>query len=379
MKRFTAVALSLCLLAGCLAGCGSTEIRSYSEDEKAAARDMSAAYKTYDPDTLVMTVNGDKITWQEYFYWINSIVLSLDSENGSQISDWTAQYSGSSGQTYAQFTLAQVKQAVLQYHVMDAKAKALGVTLSADEEAQLKSTLQSNITKYCGSDGTEDDFSAYLGTLYMTRDYYDYINRVMLLYYDTFDATMGAGGEKCTDDETMLFAEDNGYMTADHILISTKDADGNALSDAEAAKKQELAESIASQLKGITDHTALLKKFKELKDKYTEDTGAAQYPNGYCFTSGQMVDEFQDACETMKEYEISDPVKSEYGYHIILRLPTTPDDEVSYDSETGTTRTLRYYAAVDRYNSLVGTWIDEADVEWQPGFENLDIAALLKK
>lgn len=55
------------MFAGCLAGCGSTEIRSYSGASTATTRDMSKAYAAYDPDTLVMTLNGDKITWQEYF------------------------------------------------------------------------------------------------------------------------------------------------------------------------------------------------------------------------------------------------------------------------------------------------------------------------
>ena len=42
-------------------------------------------------------------------------------------------------------------------------------------------------------------------------------------------------------------------------------------------------------------------------------------------------------------------------------------------------RTLRYYAAVDRYNNVVGGWMDAADIQWQGDFETLDIAALLKK
>ncbi len=42
-------------------------------------------------------------------------------------------------------------------------------------------------------------------------------------------------------------------------------------------------------------------------------------------------------------------------------------------------RTLRYYAAVNQYNTLVGSWIDETDVQWKDGFDKLDIPALLKK
>jgi parvulin-like peptidyl-prolyl isomerase len=378
MKKISAIILAVCMFAGCLAGCGSTEIHSYSGASTATTRDMSKAYAAYDPDTLVMTLNGDKITWQEYFYWINATVNSMDSSNGSLIADWSAQYSGSDGQTYAQYAASQVKQALLQYHVLDAKAKEMGVTLTDNDKSQLESTLKSNITKYCGENATEDDFNTYLGTLYMTRDYYDYINRVMLLYYDTFDKLMGENGENCTDEETNIYAQDNGYITADHILISTLDSSGNALSDDEIAVKQKEAQKLADQLKGITDHTALLAKFKELKTQYSDDTGIEQYPNGYCFTQNQMVTEFYEGAKALSEYQVSDPVKSDYGYHIILRLPTTPQDEVTYVSD-GVVRTLRYYAAVDRYNNVVGGWMDAADIQWQGDFETLDIAALLKK
>ena len=74
--------------------------------------------------------------------------------------------------------------------MVNAKAAEMKITLTDADQESLKSTLQTNITNYCGSSGTEDQFNTYLGTLYMTRDYYDYINRVMLLYYDIFDSVM---------------------------------------------------------------------------------------------------------------------------------------------------------------------------------------------
>ncbi len=381
MKKITALILALCLVCLCLSGCGSTEIRSYSQDgvTNTETRDMSGAYAAYKPETVVATVCGDDISWQELFYWINSEVLTLDSENKSQIQDWTAAYSGSSdGQSYAEYLLSWVTGAVVQYHVMNAKAKELGVTLTDADKETLKSSLTKNITTYCGENATEEDFNKYLQTIYMSRDYYDFVNQVSCLFDNTFTHMFGENGEKCTDADTTQFATDNNYITADHILFSTVDSEGNALTDDQIAEKKKQAQDAADTLQGITDHTKLLAKFKELKDKYTEDTGAANYPNGYCFTSGQMAEEFQNASENLKEYQVSDPVKTQYGYHVILRLPTTPDDEVSYVSENEY-RTLRYYAAVNQYNTLVGSWIDETDVQWKDGFDKLDIPALLKK
>jgi hypothetical protein len=84
------------------------------------------------------------------------------------------------------------------------------------------------MTKYCGSDATEDDFAAYLKTIYMTRDYYDYVNKIALLYYDTFDKLFGANGEKCSDADTMSFAKENELHDRDYILISATASDGSA-------------------------------------------------------------------------------------------------------------------------------------------------------
>ena len=38
---------------------------------------------------------------------------------------------------------------------------------------------------------------------------------------------------------------------------------------------------------------------------------------GY-FTKGQMVKEFEDACFSMEVGEVSNPIKTQFGYHLIL-------------------------------------------------------------
>lgn len=59
--------------------------------------------------------------------------------------------------------------------------------------------------------------------------------------------------------------------------------------------------------------------FKELAKEYSNDKSNANDGGslGY-FKKGDMVQEFSDKAFSMKKGEISDPVKTNYGYHIIL-------------------------------------------------------------
>ena len=92
-------------------------------------------------------------------------------------------------------------------------------------------------------------------------------------------------------------AEANSYMTAKHILFKTTDDSGTALSDADKAAKKQQAEQVAAQLRAVTDPDKRVELFDQLMEQYNEDTGESSYPHGYCFTSGTMVTEFEDACK----------------------------------------------------------------------------------
>lgn len=99
-------------------------------------------------------------------------------------------------------------------------------------------------------------------------------------------------------------------VRAKHILISPAKSDDGSITDAawkEAEKKANDVYKLATSGSN----------FDELIKEYGEDPGMSANPNGYTFGKGEMVSEFEDACYSMKPGEISKPVKSTYGYHII--------------------------------------------------------------
>ncbi|KMN47020.1 peptidylprolyl isomerase PrsA [Bacillus sp. LK2] len=87
--------------------------------------------------------------------------------------------------------------------------------------------------------------------------------------------------------------------------------------------------------KKVKDELAQGKSFEELAKQYSEDTGSKEKGGdlGY-FTAGKMVKEFEDAAYKLKKDEISEPVKSQFGYHIIKVTDIKeqkPFDEVKGD------------------------------------------------
>lgn len=93
-------------------------------------------------------------------------------------------------------------------------------------------------------------------------------------------------------------------------------------------KTKEEALELANQIKDAVDNGT---DFDELMNKYSEDTGLSQCPDGYLFTYGSMVAEFEKASFDLDLNDISDVVTTTYGYHIIKRIPV---DEKYYDDNT---------------------------------------------
>jgi len=62
-------------------------------------------------------------------------------------------------------------------------------------------------------------------------------------------------------------------------------------------------------------------KFGNLAKQFSTDTGSGEKEGslGY-FTKGMMVKPFEEAAFKLQVGEISEPVKSEFGYHIIKRF-----------------------------------------------------------
>ena len=99
-------------------------------------------------------------------------------------------------------------------------------------------------------------------------------------------------------------------VRASHILLKTEGKD-------EATVKKQ-ADDLAKQIKGGAD-------IAELARKYSEDDGSkANGGDLDYFGRGQMVPEFEKAAFSMEPGQVSDPVKTQYGFHIIKTIDKKP-------------------------------------------------------
>ena len=88
----------------------------------------------------------------------------------------------------------------------------------------------------------------------------------------------------------------NGKMKASHILVS------------KLSKAQEIYEDLQAG-----------DNFQNLARQYSECSSKNKGGNLGEFPKGKMVQEFWNSCSKLKIGEISQPIKTQFGYHIIKR------------------------------------------------------------
>ncbi len=378
MKKFSVLLLCAAMLLSLLAGCGTAGNTDPTPTptpegtaEPATAHDWDAAHAAYPADEIVMTVDGSDVTWGEYFYWLYYSVNYLEQYLGVT-ADFNAESMLDPSQTYNEYFTGSALDLVIQYHALEVNAGKKGVKLSEEDEQYLLDMLASDVVSTIGEEGTEEEFYEYLEGIYVSKELYNYMNSISVLYNRAYDELYGELGEKLTDKEVMDFADENGFMSAKHILISTLDAEGEALSDDLKAVKRAEAEALLAQLKAAAD---LETKFDELMGEHSEDPGFAYYPDGYCFGPGEMVAEFENATAALEDYALSEVVESTHGYHIIMRVPTLPTSMVEYYS-ADEQYDLRYVASVSLFDAQLTSWMEAAETTWTEKFENLDLNGL---
>ena len=356
MKKFVAIMLVSVLALGCLAGCGSKK------------------------EDTVMTVDGVDVSFDEYMYYLNTAASTLinyyQASTGGGV-DWDGVCIYDKTRTNAEWCINEALYNAAQGCVIMSKGKSMNA-LPTDE--QLKS-LEDNISKirknYEESDDPDAAFADALNGQGFTLESFKAVNKINFTLSNIFTSLYGENGEKLSEEKLQNYIEENGYMTSAHILFRTKeDVKGEngqttqeELSDSAKAEKKAQAEKLCKELKAIKDDTQRKEKFFEYMKEYSEDPGKESFPNGYCFTEGTMVEEYTDTTRELKNYEVSDVVESDFGYHIIMRLPTVSSD---VDTANQYGYTLGQMASSYDFDEEMKTWDVTDKAKFNSGYKSFD-------
>jgi hypothetical protein len=392
MKRTFALVLALLLALGLMSACGgapAAESPAPAESaepspvptpgpavtivEDPAKMRIEQAFSKLDAEDVVLRINGRDVKWREYFYWMQSIVNTIEAYYG-KIEDFNAPFDlDREGRSYAEHVRFYTANSVAQYRVLETLCEQWGVSLSDESRETLDEQWERDVNLYAGGD--EQGFLEVLAGEYIDRELYEYLNYCAYLYVDAFAARYGENGEKCGDEQALSYAAENDYVRVKHLLFSTLDETRQPLPDEEKADKLAAAEAALKQLRESADREKTIDALMAL----SEDPGSQLYTDGYTFGRGKMVAEFEEAAYALAEGEVSDVVETSYGYHVLLRLPLDPDAVMDVDRSTGEGYTLRFNAAQALYESELDAGIDAAEIETLPRLAELDFQALFNE
>ncbi len=165
-------------------------------------------------------------------------------------------------------------------------------------------------------------------------------NRLLMemLLQDAGKSALSDAAEHQVYDDAVKQVKSEQEVHARHILVPTEDE----------------AKAILAQLKGGADFAVLAKE-------KSKDPGAAEGGDLGYFTKDQMVPEFAEVAFRLDKGQLSDPVKTQFGWHIIKvedkRIKPTPTFEqvkpqienyVAHRAQAELVENLRKSATVER-------------------------------
>lgn len=341
MKRFGALMLVLTLALSALTGCGSKDPSSASGSSSGAGSgsgsgdvsqislmDLSQVTDPYlavsglAGDEVVATMGAAEITAGEYLYWLSRVIENYLGQMGGQTATlpWDAEMT--EGQTFGQYVMDEAMEVTTYYRTLREMARQMDITPDPSIASDLDKQYTDMILQ---AEGDEERVVHTLWANLLTRDLLLALSENSSLYNQLLQQNFGEdSGHAPTDAEVNAWLEETGQYRAKHILLTTIDLSTREPLDEETiTQKKATIDDLLAQLRAAEDPIAL---FDQLMNEYSEDSGLAANPEGYTTSKGEMVAPFEEAALALKTGEISDVVESDFGYHIILRLPMDPDE-----------------------------------------------------
>lgn len=210
-------------------------------------------------------------------------------------------------------------------------AKDLGVT-PTDEEIQKQ--VDDRIAYFKESLQTEDAYKTWLSDQGYDEDSIVTLLKKMAVESMVYDKIVE--GIAVTDADIQsdydskkdtTYTKKPGADVTHLLFLPEKDASGNAVEGADAAALARAQEARKKVLAGAKISDLATSDAYKAYSKY-EDLGRVSF-EGVSDSGGSMVQEFTDGFKSLPAGQVSEPIKTSFGYHLIINTKVYPESTVT--------------------------------------------------
>ena len=292
------------------------------------------------PDGAVAVVGDKTVTKEEFDKLIEQQKKSAEAQKQDFPAPGTAEYEA---------LKATVVKGLVEQKEWELEGEAMGVDVTDQEiETELDKLKQQYFQ------GDEQKYSAELAKQGLTDEDVRNELRTRILTNKIFEAvtkkvTVSDADIKAYYDKNPTQYQQPASREVRHILVKT----------------EALAQKLHDQIQGGAD-------FAKLVEKYTQDTASKADGGKFTAFKGRTVAPFDEFVFSAKTGDLSDPIKTEFGWHIIEVLSavkpatTTPLDQVKDAIKTTVLQTKQSAAMKAWIAALPAKYGDE--VAYAPGY-----------
>lgn len=320
MKKITAIMLICVLFATLsLSGCKGNDENTATEPT------VTEAIEDFEGELgdLVAVAGDYHITMDEVNVYIGALVPYIQQSTGN--SEGWEEILGDDGLT--------ARDALIQYAIEEARYQHVFLNMAREDGYYTEEEDEAFYEEYIASLGTEEDYKAFL-------DEYGFTDEAFRKFISATGAYSVVQEKICPEDKAIEIYNSD-YLTAKHVLVLFQGR------DSEEAAYNEAKEVYEKAISGVS--------FEELVAAYNEDPGSQDPESSYTFVEGEMVDEFYEGTLNLKIGEISEPIKTVYGYHVIKRYPNPEKGTDLYENYIGgiISSALTKYVSEEKMTALM--------------------------
>lgn len=270
---------------------------------------------SYKNNIKVISIDDDNYTKSDYMIYLYSAKYNYygNKVNDIKSSDLDVMYDDESKITVRDYLNEVAVGDIKTASAIKTIARKNNIELSSDDEKELSDDKDAFIKKL----GGKKEYKKFLHQNNTTDEAYDKMSSTDKLYRKIIKKLYSEGKMNDLTQEEKNNAnstyKDN-YIKLKQIVLTTIDLQtGNNLSSTTINQKEALANSIVNEAKSGVSFDSLIKKYSEAVDD--DDTNYELY-----YKKGELLSELESEVLKLSPGEVSNPIKTKYAYHIILRL-----------------------------------------------------------